>query len=70
MQVLLLNDGTETAGGKQQFITKINVHQANGDTGLRGMDKLIVNPRVKTNIMLEKMLEIWLTIKNFRIKTY
>ena len=58
MQVLLLNDGTETAGGKQQFITKINVHQA------------IVNPRVQTNIMLEKMLEIWLTIKNFRIKTY
>lgn len=50
-QILLLKDGTESAGGKQQVISNINACQAIVDAvrttlGPRGMDKLIVDPRV------------------------
>ena len=53
-QILLLKDGTESAGGKQQVISNINACQAIVDAvrttlGPRGMDKLIVDPRVRTN---------------------
>ena len=52
-QILLLKDGTESAGGKQQVISNINACQAIVDAvrttlGPRGMDKLIVDPRVRT----------------------
>ena len=63
-QVLLLKDGTETAGGKQQVISNINACQAIVDAvrttlGPRGMDKLIVDPRVRTNVI---DYEFWMPI--------
>ena len=50
-QILLLKDGTEAASGKQQVISNINACQTIVDAvrttlGPRGMDKLIVDPRV------------------------
>ena len=56
-QILLLKDGTESAGGKQQVISNINACQAIVDAvrttlGPRGMDKLIVDPRVGKRIIL------------------
>ena len=55
-QILLLKDGTEAASGKQQVISNINACQAIVDAvrttlGPRGMDKLIVDPRVSRLII-------------------
>ena len=57
-QILLLKEGTENASGKQQVISNINACQAIVDAvrttlGPRGMDKLIVDPRVS---YLKKLL--------------
>ena len=51
-QILLLKEGTENAHGKQQVISNINACAAIVDAvrttlGPRGMDKLIVDNRVR-----------------------
>ena len=51
-QILLLKEGTENAQGKQQVISNINACAAIVDAvrttlGPRGMDKLIVDNRVR-----------------------
>ena len=52
-QILLLKEGTENAHGKQQVISNINACAAIVDAvsttlGPRGMDKLIVDNRVRS----------------------
>ena len=60
-QILLLKDGTENAAGKQQTISNINACQAIVDAvrttlGPRGMDKLIVDNRVRRLVKLFRQI--------------
>ena len=56
-QIVLLKEGTENAQGKQQVISNINACAAIVDAvrttlGPRGMDKLIVDNRVRSLVLI------------------
>lgn len=62
-QIILMKEGTDSSQGKPQLISNINACSAVVDAirttlGPRGMDKLIVDPKVNYFIVCSYMLSI------------